>query len=197
MLAFLFKTPLGIIISVFSGLIGIVLVLVVVTAGLAFTGGPDPCTPGGGAIEVSDVQSASFDQKWDQLDVQLDGGSPASITLTESDVTSRANRYIDDEGGDVKDLRVCIHDGFGEVTGKVDAFAGSSRFKVTGTVQLTGGRPVVDFQDVEVGNLPGAVLGPFENAVEDAIQELLDDIALKHTYEPALTEGQAQITGSP
>jgi hypothetical protein len=40
-------------------------------------------------------------------------------------------------------------------------------------------------------------LAPFENAVEDAIQELLDDITLDHTYVPTLSEGQATIDGSP
>src|SRR3990172_6335942 len=94
--AFLFRTPLGIVISAFSGVIGLVVVLVVVVGVLAFTGGPAPCTPGGGAITVS-----------------------------ESAVTSRANRYIDDRGGDVSDVRVCIHDGYGEVTGSVDAFLAS------------------------------------------------------------------------
>jgi hypothetical protein len=197
MLAFLFKTPIGIIISLVSGLIGIALILFVVTAGLAFTGGPDPCTPGGGDIEVSDAQASSFDQKWDQLDSELDGGSRSSITLTEGEVTSRANKYIDDEGADVDNLRVCIHDGFGEVTGEVDAFVGSSKFKTTGTVTLTDDRLAVDFQDIEVGNVPDAVIGPFENAVENGIQELLDDIALKHTYVPTLTEGQAEIEGTP
>jgi hypothetical protein len=195
--AFLFRTPLGLIISAFSGLIGLVVIVTVVTGILALTGGPAPCTPGGGAIEISDAQAASFDAKWDGLDAALAGGSPASITLTESEVSSRANKYIDEEGGDVGDVRVCIHNGFGEVTGSVDVLAGSGKFKVTGTVDLTSGRPVVDFQDIEVGNVPGFVLGPLEGVVEDAIQELLDNITLEHTYVPTLSEGQAQVNGTP
>jgi len=197
LLAFLFKTPLGIIISAFSGVIGLVLVPVVVVGALAFTGGPAPCTPGGGSIEISDTQAQSFDTKWDELDGALDGGRPSSITLTESEVSSRANKYIDDKGGDVDDVRVCIHDGSGEVTGSVNVFVGSGKFRVSGTVDLNGGRPVVNFQDIELGNVPSFVLGPLESAVEDAIQELLDDITLDHTYAPVLSEGQAQINGTP
>ena len=194
--AFLFRTPLGIVISAFSGVIGLVVVLVVVVGVLAFTGGPAACTPGGGAIEISDANAQSFDAKWDALDAALAAG-PSSITLNESEVTSRANRYTDDRGGDVSDVRVCIHDGYGEVTGSVDAFLASGNFKAKGTVNLLGGRPVVDFQDIEVGNVPGFVLAPLEGVVEDAIQELLDDISLAHTYAPTLTEGQAQIDGTP
>ena len=195
--AFLFKTPLGIIISMLSGLIGLVVVAGVAVGALAFTGGPDSCTLGGGPIEISDAQAQSFDTKWDGLDAALNGGAPTSVTFTESEVSSRANKYIDDKGGDVDDVRVCIHDGFGEVTGKVDAFVGSGNFRVTGTVALDQGRPIVDFQDIEVGNVPGFALAPFENAVEDAIQELLDDITLEHTYAPSLSEGQAKIDGTP
>jgi len=166
---------------------------VVVVGVLAFTGGPAPCTPGGGAIQISDANAQSFDTKWDSLDA----GTASSITLNESEVTSRANRYIDSKGGDVSDVQVCIHDGLGEVTGTVDAFVGSGKFKATGNIGLTSGRPVVDFQDIEVGNVPGFVLGPLESAVEDAIQELLDDISLERAYAPTLTEGQAQISVTP
>lgn len=195
--AFLFKTPLGIIISVITGLIGLVVVVIVVAGLLAVTGGPAACTPGGGPIEISDAQAQSFDAKWDELDASLANGSPSTITLTESEVSSRANQYIDEEGGDVDDVQVCIHDGLGELTGSVDIFAGSAKFKASGTVDLTSGHPVVDFQDIEVGNVPGFILGPLEGVVEDAIQQLLDDITLEHTYIPTLSEGQAQINGTP
>ena len=195
--AFLFKTPLGIIISLFSGLIGLVLIAGVGVTAMALTGGPAPCTPGGGAIEISDAQAQSFDTKWDGLDAALAGGRSSSITLTESEVSSRADKYIDDKGGDVDDVRVCIHDGYGEVTGSVDVAVGSGKFKVKGTVALNGGRPVVDFDDIELGNVPGFALGPLEGAVEDAIEELLDDITLEDTYAPSLSEGQVKIDGTP
>ena len=48
--AFLFRTPLGLIISAITGLILLVVVGVVGTGILALTGGTAPCTPGGGAI---------------------------------------------------------------------------------------------------------------------------------------------------
>jgi hypothetical protein len=190
-------SPLGIIIGVLTTLLMIVAVVVVVTGVLAFTGGPDPCTPGGGPIEVSDAQAASFDQKWDSLNAALDGGTAGSMSLTESEVTSRADRFIDEQGGDISDIRVCIHNGFGEVTGKVDVSVAEAKFKASGTVDLSGDHPVAEFDDVEVGNVPGVILDPFESTVEDAIQELLDDINLDHTYTVELQEGQAVIQGTP
>lgn len=196
-LGFFFRSPIGWLIGLFSSFILILVLVVLVTGVLAYTGGPGDCTPGGGAIEISDAQAASFDTKWDQLDASLDGGAATAISLTESELSSRADQYIRDHSGDISDVRVCVHDGQGEVTGKVDAFLGSIKFKAKGSVDLTGGHPEAHFDDIEVGNVPGAVLGLLEGIVEDAIQELLDDINLSHTYTPSLSEGSAAIQGTP
>jgi hypothetical protein len=194
----MFKSPLGIIFGIITTVLIIFVVLVVVTGLLAFSGGPDPCTPGGSAPIVNDAaNAAAFDAKWDQMDAQLDSGTPASITLTESEVTSRANTFIEEEGGDIADVQVCIYSGSGAATGQVDLPVGDAKFKVTGTVDLTGEHPVAEFDDVEVGNVPGVVLDPFESTVEDAIQELLDDINLDHTYTVELKPGEAVISGTP
>ncbi len=195
--AFLFKSPIGIVISLFSGVIGIAVVGVVVVGALAIAGGPGPCTPGGAAIEDSDAHAQTFDTKWDEMDGALDGGTATSITLTESEVTSRANKYIDSKGGDLADVQVCIHDGFGEVSGKANLPVGTAKFKVKGTVDLSGEHPAVTFQDIEVGSVPGFVTGPLEGIVEDAMKELLNDVDLSHTYAPTLAEGQVHISGTP
>jgi len=192
------RSPLSIIFSLITTVLMIVVVIVIVTSVLAFTGGPDPCTKGGTVpIETSDAQAAAFDAKWDQLDAALAAGAPLSITLTESEITSRANGFLRDKGGDVADIRVCIYSGSGAATGEVDLPVGSAKFKATGTVDLTGAHPVAEFDDIEVGSVPGAVIAPFESVVEDAIQELLDDIGLTHTYTVELQAGQAVISGTP
>ena len=194
----MFKSPLGIILSLISTVLVIIVAFVVITGILAFSGGPSPCTPGGTApIEDNDANAVAFDAKWDQMDATLDGGAPASITLTESEITSRANQFIKDEGGDIGSVQVCIYSGSGAATGQVDLPVGDAKFKVTGTVSLSGPHPVAEFDDIEVGNIPGVVMDPFESAVEDAIQELLDDIDLTHTYTVELQPGQAVISGMP
>lgn len=194
----MFKSPLGIIFSIIGTVFLVIFAFVIITGILAFSGGPSPCTPGGTApIEDNDANAAAFDAKWDQMDAVLDGGAPASVTLTESEVTSRANQFIKEEGGDIGTVQVCIYSGSGAATGEVDLPIGNAKFKATGTVSLDGPHPVAEFDDIEVGNIPGVVMDPFESAVEDAIQELLDDVNLDHTYTVELQPGQAVISGTP
>jgi len=194
----MFKSPLGIILGIISTVLVVLVAFVVITGILAFSGGPSACTPGGTApIEDNEANAVSFDVKWDQLNASLDSGTPSAISLTESEITSRANELIEDEGGDLGTVQVCIYSGSGAATGEVDLPVGTAKFKVTGTVSLDGPHPVAEFDDVEVGNIPGVVMDPFESAVEDAIQELLDDIDLDHTYTVELQPGQALVTGTP
>jgi len=165
--------------------------------GLAITGGPGDCRPGGGPIVVSDALSDAFQQKWDEFDATLDAGSPASVTFNESEITSRAVTWIEEEEGpDFEDVRVCVHDGYGEATGKLDGpgFV-NVRFKLTGTVTLTGSHPVAEITDVDIGNIPDPLLAPFENlADEDALEQIdLDG----HSYTVILTEGTVTIEGRP
>ena len=194
----MFKSPLGVILGLISSVFVILVAFVVITGILAFSGGPSACTPGGTApIEDNDANALAFDAKWDQLDAALAGGAPSSITLTESELTSRANKFLKDEGGDIASVQVCVYSGSGAVTGQVDLPVGDAKFKATGTVSLSGPHPVAEFDDIEVGNIPGVVMDPFESAVEDAIQSLLDDVNLTHVYTVELQPGQAVISGTP
>jgi hypothetical protein len=194
----MFRSPLGVILSLISTVLVVLVAFVVITGILAFSGGPGACTPGGTPpIEDNDANAVAFDAKWDQMDAVLDGGAPASVTLTESEITSRANQFIKEKGGDIGTVQVCIYSGSGATTGEVDLPVGNAKFKATGTVSLDGPHPVAEFDDIEVGNIPGVVMDPFESAVEDAIQELLNDIDLTHTYTVELQPGQAVISGTP
>jgi hypothetical protein len=188
----------GMITGVFVGIIGLAVVLAGVVFLLAAVGGPGACTPGGGEIVVSAANADAFDQKWEGFNDILDGGSPSFLVLNESEITSRAERFIEEEAGEIGHVRVCIHDGFGEVTGNVDAFLGiDADFRAKGTVDLSGEHPVVDFDDIDIGNVPGFVVEPFEGLLEDAIEELLEKVDLDHSYTPTLTEGEVRIDGQP
>jgi len=195
------EAPLRAAIVIISSMVGTVVVFGLVTSVLAFSGGPGQCTPGGGIIVVNDANADSFDQKWDALDAALDGGSPESITLNESEVSSRADRYFTDEAPiDLKDVRVCIHDGFGEATGTLEAFLGLEvEVKLKGTADLTGGSPEIDIEDIDIGAVPGWLIDVTDAiiGVESDINGALDDITLKHTYTATLTEGQVRIDGTP
>ncbi len=190
-------SPLGIIVGVVSVLVLIVIVFVVVVGALAFTGGPGPCTPGGGPITISATNSDAFKTKWDALDAALDAGSAASADFNESEVTSRAQELDEAEDTPFDDIRVCILSGFGEGTAKFGFLGLSTKVKVKGTMDLAGPHPVAQIDDIEVGNVPGFLTSVVEGLVEDAIDEALDNVDLKHTYTPTLTEGNAKIDGQP
>ncbi len=51
----------------------------------------------GSALSVSAANAASFQQKWDDFDALLDGGTPSSVVFNESEVSSRANQYFTEE----------------------------------------------------------------------------------------------------
>ncbi len=187
------------------GRIGLVFVGVIVLAGalggtmlgLAVTGGPDECEAGGGPIVVSDANAQAFDRKWDAFEATLAGGSPASVTFNESEVTSRVNAW-NDEKDIFEAIRVCVHDGYGEATGTLDG-AGfvDAAFKMTGTVELAGDHPRAHINDIDLGNVPGPLLAALEDLAEDPIEEALDGIDLDHDYTMTYSEGKVRIDGRP
>jgi len=198
-LSFFWSSPLGIAVGAILTVVAAAVIFAGVNVILAFSGGPGDCTPGGATITVNDANAQAFQEKWDAFDALLDGASPSSVTFNESEVTSRADQYIRDETDvDFEDVRVCIHDGFGEVTGSLEAFLGlDTKIKIKGNVDLTGENPEARDLEIEIGNVPGFIAGAIESFVEDAVDEALEDIDLKHTYTPTLTEGEAQIDGQP
>ena len=196
---FFWSSPLGIAIGIILTVVIAAVIIAGVNVILAFTGGPGSCTPGGGPIAVDAANATAFQDKWDAFDIILDGGSPSSVAFNESEVASRADQYIRDETDvDFKDIRICIHDGFGEATGSLEAILGlDTDVKISGTLDLTGDHPIAKDVDIDIGNVPGFITDAIEGFVDDAIDEALEDIELSHTYTPALTEGQAQIDGVP
>jgi hypothetical protein len=201
LLSWLTLSPLRTAIGIIFTLVVAVIIFAAVNTILAFSNGPGQCTPGGGPITVNAANAEKFDQKWDDFDADLDGGSPSSVTFNESELSSRANRYFTEEQDlDFRDVRVCIHDGYGEATGTLDAILGLEvEIKLKGTMDLTGNAPQTEIDDIEFGKVPGwfvdvadAIFG-----AENDIDLALEDIELKHTYTPTLTEGQVQIDGVP
>jgi hypothetical protein len=198
-LRFFWLSPLGMVVGAILTILFVAVIFVGVNVILAFTGGPGDCTPGSGTLTINDANAQAFQDKWDASDATLDGGSLSSITLDESEISSRADQYIRDETDvDFKDIRVCIHDDFAEVTGSLEALLGlDTKVKVKGSLDLTGEHPEARDLEIEIGNVPGFITGVIEGVVEDALDEALKDIDLKHTYIPTLVEGEAEIDGQP
>ena len=199
-MTFLIATWPGRIVLFFGGLIILTVALVGVIGGLAISGGPADCTPGGGPIEVSDAMSDRFQEKWDQFDESLDGGTPASVTFSESEITSRAVNWITNEGGpDFDDAQICIHDGYGEATATLRSWGiFDVKFKLRGTVALSGNSLLVDIDDIDIGNVPDPLHLWLEGQFEDPVDEGLDNLDLEpHTYTVILTEGSVTVEGLP
>jgi hypothetical protein len=186
---------------VISGIVVLILlvffVFVAVVGTLAATGGPDPCTPGGGPITVDDATSDAFQQKWDVMDGALDGGTPSSAAFSESEISSRADTYLEDHDVGFSEPRVCIYDGEGEGSATFEFLGIDVNVGVRGTMDLAGDHPKADIADMDVGNVPGFLLAPVEEAVERAIDSALDDVDLDHTYGLELRPGEATVSGTP
>ena len=191
----------GSIIRMISGIILLLILLfgafVVAVGALAASGGPSPCTPGGGPITVDAGNSASFQQKWDAMDLTLDGGTPASAQFNESEISSRAKTYLDEHDVGFSDPQVCIYADEGEGTATFSMFGIDVKVSVRGTMDLTGDHPKANIDEMEVGNVPGFMLAPVEGAVNRAIDSALDDVDLEHSYGLGLTPGEAGVSGTP
>ena len=74
---------------------------------------------------------------------------------------------------------------------------------VTSRALLDGGfdsnRLEVVLDSIEFGSVPDVFIDIYDAILPstNSVDEALDDIELKHTYTPTLTEGQAQIDGVP
>ena len=198
-LSFFGSSPFGIALTAIIVILIAALIFIGANVILALSGGPGPCTPGGGPITVNAANADGFQQKWDGFDVVLDGGSPSSVSFNESEVTSRADQYIRDETDvDLADVRICIHNGFGEATAKLETILGlETKVKIKGNLDLSGDHPEALNLEIDIGNVPGFITNAIEGFVEDAVDEALEDINLSHTYTPTPTEGNAQIDGVP
>lgn len=187
----------GIVTGVLLTLVVLVVLLAGMTLALAATGGPDACTPGGGPIIIDDANSAAFQEKWDALTETLDGGGSASTSFSESEISSRAQSYLDKHDAPIHDVRACVHDGYGEGTGTLSFLGLDVKFRVKGTMDLSGAHPDAQIDDYEIGNVPGFVTGALDMILSQAIDDQLGSIDLRHRYAPTLSEGTADIAGEP
>ncbi len=193
-LSFFGSSPLGVALTAIIVIVIAAVIFVGANVILALSGGPGPCTPGGGPITVNAANAQSFGDKWMTLSDTLDTGSPASANFNESEVSSFVDREV---GSPFSDPRICIHDSFGEGTATLDILGLSVKIKVTGNVDLSGEHPVAEIDDIEVGNVPGFITDFIEDFITDFITDETNKVDLDHTYTPALTEGEAQIDGVP
>ncbi|MDY6833817.1 MAG: hypothetical protein SVY53_03335 [Chloroflexota bacterium] len=138
-------------------------------------------------VEVSQEAAESFDQKFEELEVELDEAEPGeevSIALTQEEVTSKMDEMIDEAGlpMDIDNLVVNFKDDEIWVVGQVDTGLTdvSTGMKVDVVVNDQG-EPVFQVGEVDIG---GGV--PVPSQVEEQIMQLVptDDV---------LTEGMDDL----
>jgi hypothetical protein len=181
------------------------LVIAIVGFGLAlilmFTGKPEVCDNPplriGRELEPppSAELAAQLDARWDQFSADILSGQ-AVFQATESEVTSRARQYAEDEDVPVEDLFVYYcGDGKGQLAGRLHVAGVGASFVATGTLVVGGEKPVVEIDSVDVGNMPGFV----SDAVLDV---LLDDDSRTLELDENLLgfdirDGLAELIGGP
>jgi hypothetical protein len=184
-----------------SGFIVIIIFVVGAMVVLMMTGKPAICDNPPLRVgrdldpEPSAELAAQLEQRWDQFSAAILSGQ-ASFQATESEVTSRARQYVDDEDVPIEDLFVYYcGDGSGQIAGRVDVAGIGANFVATGTLIVGGENPVVEIDSVDVGNVPGFVA--------DAVLDLLlDDDARTLELDENLTQfdirdGLAELIGGP
>jgi hypothetical protein len=192
---------LKIVLLAISGFLVIFIFGVGLAAVLMLTGKPGVCDnpPLRVGRDLDPVPSAELaaqlDARWDQFSADIKN-QQAVFQATESEVTSRARQYVEDEDVPVDDVFVYYcDDGKGQLAGRVDVAGVGANFVATGTLVLGGEKPVVEIDSVDVGNMPGFVA--------DAVLDLLLDADARrleldeNLVDFSIADGLAELTGGP
>jgi hypothetical protein len=194
---------LGLLFGALTTLFVLVLGFSALTLLLATTGGPDACEARGGPLVIDDAQAASFQRKWGAFQDTLDAvnaGQPAEptrfVAFTESEISSRANEYVDDRHIPIDDIRVCLDQGHGIGTGTVSILGFDTKVRLKGTVEFTSdsARPRID--EMKIGNVPGFMSAPLRRLVNRQLDRAAVDVVNAHNYQVLIGEGSGAVAGS-
>ena len=187
----------------FAALLGVIVVGAPLAAvGLfiiAVVGDPGTCEAEGRPIVLSDSAAASYQTAWDGFQATLDSGQAASVTFSETEVSSRVQQWLDEREAPITELRICFTDGGAAASAKLDAsfMPGDIDVLIHGTLILTGDQVEVDIDKLEVGGLPGPLNDPVQSFVDDVISDETIDLELERDYQLAFSEGSVTVSGQP
>ena len=212
---FFFAKPFLTLALFVAGSLTFVVAGVVLFAVLASSGGPDEpvgtCRNSGASpgsvplpslrdIATTPALAQAWQERWDAFRSE----QGASVAFEESDVTSRADEWLEDEDVPLKHVTVCFYDGeaearaTAEVPGASDIplLGGAFETEVSarGTIDLSGEHPRIDITDLDAGSLPGFATGMLEDDLESLVNDELDRLTLDRAYDVTFTETRAEIT---
>jgi hypothetical protein len=189
---------------VFLAISGFLVIIIVgggIAAFLILTGEPGVCDNAplrvGRELDPppSPELAAQLESRWENFAGTIQSQRTVFLA-SESEVTSRARVYAEDEDIPVDDLFVYYcDDGKGQLAGRVDVAGLDANFVATGTLILGGENPVVEIDSVDVGNLPGFVGDAVLDLLlgQDARTLELDENLLDFN----IAGGLAELTGGP
>lgn len=166
---------------------------------VAIAGSPGTCEDAARPITTSIQLAGLYQDKWDELDASLNAGQPASVSFTESEVTSRAGIWLEEHDAPIDDLLICFGDGTASASGKIDIpfVPGDIDVLVSGTLILTGDFANTEIDKIEVGGLPDLLTDLVEDFINDVFEDQTDELDLDHSFSLIFTEGEVTISGLP
>ncbi len=160
-------------------------------------------SPSGEVRQINSNASlaSDFDVTWDQL-----GAPSLQITLTESEVTSRANELLGD-ALPVDEITICFHDGYAEAFahGELPVLGGipligdifDSSVRARGSVDFDGPYARLTITEFDIDDIPGFIDDRLRDEIEDKTNETLATMPLKFDYQVTFEEGLAIISLTP
>ncbi len=166
---------------------------------VAIAGNPGTCEDKDRPITTSIQLASSFQDAWDDLEAALDAGQPASATFTESEVTSRADLWLEEHDAPIDEILICFGDGTASASAKIDIpfVPGDIDVLTSGTLILTGDVADADVEKIEVGGLPDLLTDLVEDFIDNVIEDQTEILELNHAYTLVFTEGEVTISGLP
>jgi hypothetical protein len=147
---------------------------------LTVTGAPDGCRNSN--VVANTNGAAAAERKWTRFAGTLAREGFAQVTLTEQEVTGRANRWIEDRRLPVEDLRVFFcgpdedhPDGQGQMTASIGVGPLNTDVLVDATLDTDAEGEEIRILDVRAGNLPGFATGWAEGRVQDLLEDAAVD----------------------
>lgn len=178
-----------------SGVFFAAVVVVALTIFLIVTGSPSTCATSGWSAFPDAALAAQLDARWALFSAES-MVAPASIEISDAEATARGRQYVEDEDIPIDDLRILFcGDGKGQIAGKVAAIGIDVDFVVTGHLDVSGARPVVALDSVDVGNMPGFVADKVLDILLNNDKRTLElDENLSGS---SISDGQIVISGGP
>ena len=171
------------------------------TAGTYETG---VCRAPSGEVRQVDTGASfarDFDVAWSQL-----GGPSFQVTLTESEVSSRANELLSDDLP-VDEITICFHDGYAEafargdlpVLGRIPLLGGifDVSVRLRGAVGFDGPYARLTVSDFDIDGFPGFIDDRLRDEIERETNVTLATLPLRFDYQVTFEEGRAIVSVTP